>query len=60
MTLKLVSPRKAVVQLMSTIKNWPLENVVRIYNKVITHFQSFEMLVLMSLLFTILGRFQLF
>jgi len=60
MALKLVSPRMAVVQLISTIKNWPLENVVRIYNKIITYFQSFEVLVLMSLLFTVLGRFQLF
>ena len=57
MALKLVSPRMAVVHLISTIKNWPLENVVRIYNNVITYFQSFEVLMLMSLLFTILGRF---
>lgn len=63
MTLKFVSPRIAVIQLISAIKNWPLEiviTVVRICNKVITCSQSFEMLVLMLLLCTMLGRFQLF
>jgi hypothetical protein len=63
MAPKLVSPSNAVIQLISTIKNWPLEivtNVVRKHNTVITCSQSFEMLVLMSLLCTMLGRFQLF
>jgi len=60
MAFKLVSPRMAVVHLISAIKKWPMENVLRICHKVITYFQSFDVLVLMSLLFTILGRFQLF
>jgi hypothetical protein len=58
-----VSPRIAVVQLISAIKNWLLEiviAVVRICNKVITCSQSFDLLVLMLLLCTMLGRFQLF
>jgi len=35
MAFKLVSPRMAVVQLLSAIKNWPVENVVRIYHKAV-------------------------